>query len=347
MVEAEHQQRLYKELDKAGRDFFSGQLELRKEVIGGLIRESQIALIAGPFGVGKSWLMADLAVHVALGLDWCGRKTKQRPVIIFDFENSSPTYQQSVKNILNRLGAERPRDLLVYLANNGGEESTKALLTLGENWQSLTYLDRVLAQHPDALVIIDPFELFCSFDMLSGSALVKVYRRLRILLGKYPAASVITSFNLRKKDRRVTGADLLKDPADWLENVSGTLNILNRADVRLGIESHEHDSEIRVINGVRRGEDMHPIFVRSVGEPPDGLAGFALVNAGSDGFHEGVNAETGDVLDDAPVRIPVRGGSAQNSAESHVVADSRVGPFSRRPAKERGAVPKSSTAGWN
>lgn len=69
-------------------------------------------------------------------------------------------------------------------------------------------------------------------------------------------------------------SDLLTNPRAWLEEVCGTLDILNRSDVRLGLDSH--DGETRVLNGIRRGEVMHPLIVRPVEIAPGDYAGFEL-----------------------------------------------------------------------
>ncbi len=68
---------------------------------------------------------------------------------------------------------------------------------------------------------------------------------------------------------------LVTDPREWLEEVCGTLDILNRSDVRLGMDFHDSDEIVRVVNGVRRGEDMHPLLIRPV-TYNDALAGFEL-----------------------------------------------------------------------
>jgi hypothetical protein len=66
---------------------------------------------------------------------------------------------------------------------------------------------------------------------------------------------------------------LLSDPREWLEDVCGTLDILNRSDVRLGMDIH--DDDVRVINGIRRGEEMSPLLIRPL-TYEDALAGFEL-----------------------------------------------------------------------
>jgi hypothetical protein len=56
--------------------------------------------------------------------------------------------------------------------------------------------------------------------------------------------------------------NLLTNPREWLEEVCGTLDILNRSDVRLGMDIHDED--VRVLNGIRRAEDMCPLLICSV-----------------------------------------------------------------------------------
>lgn len=261
-------------------DFFNRNTEARVEIIEGIIREGQLGILAGSFSVGKSPLLIDLTVHVLNGIPFCGRPVLKRPVIAFDFENSGPTYKQNIKNICSRYGVSIPsvpQELTVYLEHDAAEEeATKQLLKVLANRQidpKIEFLKKALGEKPNALVIIDPLELlFSGIDMIKKVHILAVYAKLRLLLAKYKEAAILTTFNLRKKDRKATNApDLLKDPRSWLEEVCGGLDIINRSDVRIGMDFHEED--IKVINGIRRGEEMHPLLVHSVGEP-DQLAGF-------------------------------------------------------------------------
>ena len=87
-------------------------------------------------------------------------------------------------------------------------------------------------------------------------------------------------FNLRKEDKRISKSDLFADPRDWLEEIAGSLDLLNRSDVRLGMDFYRLD-EIRVVNGVRRGEDLHPLLIRCkyLDDDPDRPAGFEIMEA--------------------------------------------------------------------
>jgi hypothetical protein len=265
--------------------FFERNTEERAEIIEGLLREGQLVAFAGPFGMGKSPVLADLTVRLLYGLEWCGRKLEQRPVVCFDCETAGPDYKNAVTAIATRLGVPVPRvpdDLEIYLErDNADEPATAALLkALSEPEQASKFalIEEALCRKPNAVVIIDPLEMLLRIDTVKKSEVLGLYRELRNLLAKFPEAAILNTFNLRKKDRRTQRVDLLSAPREWLEEVCGSLDILNRSDVRLGIDLREDD--VRVINGIVRGREMHPVLLRSVRDASDRLAGFEQVTPG-------------------------------------------------------------------
>jgi len=262
------------------KEFFERNIEPREEIMEGLFREGQLIVVAGRFGVGKSPLVSDLIMHTLSGREWCGREVRQRPVISFDFENSGPSYKQNILKLCKRLETPHPdvpSKLEVYLEQDSAEESsTKDLLeVLKESTEKkLAFIRDALKRKPNALVIIDPLEMLFRIDTLKKSDVLGLYTQMRFLLSNFHQASILMTFNLRKRDRRGAVPDLMSNPRDWLEEVCGSLDILNRSDVRLGMDFYNDD--IRVINGIRRGEEMEPILVKPVGDSPDELAGFEL-----------------------------------------------------------------------
>ncbi len=58
-----------------GRGFFDRNSTPRPAVIEGLIREGQIVAFGGTYGVGKSPLLADIAIHTVHGKRWCSNAT--------------------------------------------------------------------------------------------------------------------------------------------------------------------------------------------------------------------------------------------------------------------------------
>jgi AAA domain len=261
--------------------FFDADDTPRSEIVEGFIREGQLVTFAGPYGMGKSPTLTDLAVHIIRGIAWCGRQVSQRPIIAFDFETPVATYRRNVKNIAKRLGVSVPTvpgELDVYLEHDDpGKPATKKLLTAlasGDIETRIGLIDSALSLKPNALVTIDPLELMFRVDTLKKAEVLRLYEKLRRLLAKYPQAAIAATLNLRKRDKKSFQDDLLLNPRGWLEEVCGTLDLLNRSDVRLGMDSHGEES--RVLNGIRRGEEMHPLIVRPVEIAPGEYPGFEL-----------------------------------------------------------------------
>ena len=269
-------------LDPVDDDYLSRNCTPRAEIVSGLIREGQLVAFAGPFGVGKSPVLADLAIHVLNGIPWCGHEISRRPVIAIDFESDGPGFKKRVVDISGRLGVPRPivpDHFDIYLNHDSAEEPTtsrllEALAARGFE-RRVALIAEALERKPDALVIIDPIELLFRFDTRDKTHVLVVYGVLRQLLSKYSKAAILSTFNLRKKDRRsVHNANLLSDPRGWLEEICGSLDLLNRSDVRLGLDFY--DEEVRVINGIRRGEPMDPTLIRPASLANGHPAGFEL-----------------------------------------------------------------------
>lgn len=262
--------------------FFEQNLELRPEIIAGLVREGQIVALGGPYGVGKTPFLQNLTVCNVRGIPFCGRETPPRPVIAVDFESSGPGFKRGIINISQRYGVAVPSvpgELDAYLLNDDAKSVATAQLleALASDLPSkrLSLLAKALTKLPNALVIIDPPEVLFRIDTGKKPMVLALYREIRLLLSRFPRAAFLLVFNMRKKDRKgVSQPSLLAEPREWLEEVCGTLDIMNRADVRLGMDFYGED--LRVINGVRRSEEMHPLIIRQVGEPPNFLSGFEL-----------------------------------------------------------------------
>lgn len=136
-------------------------------------------------------------------------------------------------------------------------------------------IESALERKRNAVVFVDPLEMFFRLDTTKKADVLCLYRELRTLLARFPQAALLNTFNLRKKDKKAAKVNLLSAPRDWLEEVCGSLDILNRSDVRLGIDIQR--DEVRVVNGIVRGREMHPILIRSFLNTEEQPAGFEQV----------------------------------------------------------------------
>jgi len=270
----------------AERDYFSRPIARRPEIIEGILREGQIGIIAGPFNVGKTPLLTQIQVCVATGTNFCGRKVDRRPIVAIDMENPPQTYIANVRNIAARIGVAPPPVPAVidpYLELDDSNSPNTAALLLAVRTShaggSLRLVETALQSKPTALVIIDPFDMLFRVDSLKKQPVLDLYAQLRGLLSQFPDAAVLLVHNLRKKIRSAKAQpNLLRDPADWLEEVCGSLDIVNRSDVRIGMAHLDDGRHVRIIHGIRRGEEMEPLIIEPA-EHRSQLAGFELASS--------------------------------------------------------------------
>jgi len=259
----------------------------RIELIEGIFREAQLVTISGTFGAGKSPLLAEWAFCLTTGLRWCGRRVQRRPVLMLAHETPAWAFWRGWAAMGERHSLTPPDDpatVEMFLEAGSDENvSTAELLNvLAKSMdERMKWLESKVAAKPDAVVMVDPFNMFFPVDTKKGMHIMVVYKWCRMLHRTYPGLTFVFTFNTRKKSRiAAQQPSLIKDPRDWLEEASGGMEIQSRSDVRLGLE-YKGDAGDRIFffNGWRRGEDMEPMMLESVilGSDEEGkpkLAGF-------------------------------------------------------------------------
>ena len=75
-------------------------LEIKVEwVMDRLIPKESITVIFGKGGIGKTWLMMDIARSIGSGLDYLGYQTIKTPVVFIDFENPVSMLNERTKKL--------------------------------------------------------------------------------------------------------------------------------------------------------------------------------------------------------------------------------------------------------
>ena len=255
------------------------------EIITGLFREGQLITLSGGFRMGKSPLLLDWAFSITTGTPWCGRKVMPHPVVLLSHETPDWQFRPDWERLAAQRGVAPPCEPTMFEAflEAGSEDSpaTKELVDVICKPQSerFRWLEAKVLTKPNALLIIDPFDMFFRIEKKS-IPIMEIYHFCRMLKRKSPLVTFLFTFNLRKK-MRLAGQQpsLLDDPQDWLEEASGHLEIQTRSDVRLGLAHQGNSADgIRILNGVRRGSDsIEPMFLESrvVGESEEGYPLFA------------------------------------------------------------------------
>ena len=78
--------------------------ELAPELVEGLLREGHKMLIAAPSKAGKSFLLQELAVCVAEGREWLGRRVRQGKVLYVNLELDAVSCKHRFRDIYDAMG---------------------------------------------------------------------------------------------------------------------------------------------------------------------------------------------------------------------------------------------------
>ena len=278
----------------------------RPELIEGLFREAQLITVAGTFGAGKSPMLVEWAFCLTTGLSWCNRKVQPRPVIMLAHETPDWAFWECWASLGERYHITPSQDRIEMFLEAGSEETeatTELLNVLSQPIEKrMAWLEAKVASKPDAVVFVDPFNMFFPVDTKKGAHVMVVYKWCRMLHRKYPGVTFVFSFNTRKKSRMAKEKpSLLKDARDWLEEASGGLEIQSRSDVRLGLEYLGDPADrLFCFNGWRRGEDMEPLLLESVilgdgRETKPRLAGFQVSTVKAETLDEMLTERQGEV----------------------------------------------------
>lgn len=99
---------------KSLRELVSENRDSRKPVVDGLLRPGETLNIIAPPGTGKSRLALALAVSVAAGIPWIGRRCERGKVLVVSTDLSKRMLTERMSRELERL---RPGDREAALAN--------------------------------------------------------------------------------------------------------------------------------------------------------------------------------------------------------------------------------------
>ena len=87
-------------------DIWNNMPKLKDELIPGILRVGHKMLLAGPSKAGKSFLLINLAISIAEGVEWLGCQCKQGRVCYINLELDSASCYDRFKTIYERRGIE-------------------------------------------------------------------------------------------------------------------------------------------------------------------------------------------------------------------------------------------------
>ena len=166
-------------------DFMSRHSDLRPPIIQGFLREGETMNIIASPKTGKSWLVLDLAVSVAMGYEWQGYPCNQGRVLIIDNELHPDVLTWRLNQVLVERGVtqERLRDRLFIFSQRGRLQDINFMGT---------YMDR-LAKGNFKMIVVDAFYRVMpkNMDENDNGTMASVYNLIDRYAGITGAAFVL------------------------------------------------------------------------------------------------------------------------------------------------------------
>ena len=234
-----------------------------REVIPGLLSEPQIAVLVGAPEVGKTRLMAHLSVSLVRGLTWLGHQLEARPVAYFNLLYE-PHFGQNLVTIAAHRSVtppQIPQEVEEHVLEPVCSASKRRAVLLDA-------VEGVLTRKPNALVVVDSID-----GWLQGAKLEDLYIEVRRKLSRDNRRAAALFLYDTRPTQRARQLDLAKDPHEWLDAQVPSSSVLNRPDLRLGMD--QRGQHVRVLAGFKREVgNVGPMWLRSVGRDPHRYTGF-------------------------------------------------------------------------
>jgi AAA domain/Bifunctional DNA primase/polymerase, N-terminal len=193
-------------------------------LVDGLLTGEGVHLAAGDSGLGKTPLFYQLALCIASGLPFLGRKTSKGKVLYFDMENSLEGRVNLTNSLIDFLGLTKvqAQDFLVTDSGEFGD------------------IKPAVREHRPALVIIDTLRQFspeaADNDNLAAGNFIKPLKQM----SKEFRCAFIIVHHTRKNTSTVKGEPNRLETAervlDWMKLASGSRTLINSTDNRLALD---------------------------------------------------------------------------------------------------------------
>ena len=185
------------------------------ELVEGLIAVGELALLTAPAKAGKSWFLLQLAMSIAGGVPFIGRKTRAGPVVYVNTEVGEIAWEGRCRLMERELGVSPTIPL--YHANTRGQDVT--LTTLAARLRADLEINSLKEV---AVVVVDPFySLAGGIDENSAGEVAAVMLGLQ-KLAEETGAAIIVAHHTGKGD---AGSKSLFDRARGSSAFGGSVDV--------------------------------------------------------------------------------------------------------------------------
>lgn len=232
-------------------------------IVEDMLQIDTVNILIGDSGLGKSPLLMQLGICVALGIPFLGLQTSQEPVLYVDYENSMIDLGDTLSNLSTFLGRPLP-------------ETFKVL----HFPQDPLAMEKTIRELKPKLVIIDALRGFDPRAEMESGAMATMLTRLHKMAVEYHCTFLILH-HIRKPDAKTPPAPLSDMSASfitWSLQASGTRALVNQTEARFGVEEYTVGDASLIMRGFfkLKGE-VGPWKIRRVYDAQENALGYERI----------------------------------------------------------------------
>lgn len=184
-----------------------------------------VGILGGPSGIGKTWMLLDLAIECAVGGKWIGHlETTKGRVLYIDEESSHMLLRHHLTRLLTAKN-QTNASLDLFFAVEQGLRLT--------NSNSVEKLGKLLDEKKPDLVIVDTLIRVHDAEENSASAMSQVFEVIRHLRQRHGCAFLFADHQ-RKPGATMTSPEfMLRGSSDKVAAVDTLLSVIKKDDDRI------------------------------------------------------------------------------------------------------------------
>jgi hypothetical protein len=177
----------------------------REYLVKGLIDKGAFSVIYGPSNSGKTFIALDLAFHIAMGKDWCGKRTKQGSVVYIAAEGGIGIRERLAAILLHHEIDYKPD---IYII-----PTTVSLC--GDEPKHQELIERIAAIEDIKLIVVDTLaRAIAGGDENSTKDMSELVRNCDIIRQKTGAHIMLVHHSGKDEGRGARGSSALKAAID-------------------------------------------------------------------------------------------------------------------------------------
>lgn len=225
-------------------DFLAKPIEPPAELIEGILHKGSKLAFGGSSKSFKTWSLLDLAISVATGADWLGRRTAQGKVLFLNFEIQPHAWQRRIAAVASAKGVEiKPGQIILWNLRGHAADFRQIVPRIIERARRENF----------ALNVLDPiYKLYGNTDENSAGNVALLLNSLEMLATETGAAIAF-------------GAHFAKGNAsakEAIDRISGSGVFARDPDSLLIFTKHETDDAFTVEPILRNFAPVAPFAVR-------------------------------------------------------------------------------------